>query len=71
MAFSFAHCPDCGRLIHGATCVCAPNPTSRCDCTFDGNKQNIGPECHRRMMDVWSDAIRRSRELARNLSAGV
>jgi hypothetical protein len=68
--FGFARCPECQRLnIHGARCVCNPLPERHCDCTYDGNKQNIGPGCRQAINDVWAAAIRQSRKIAHALRA--
>ena len=51
---------DCGRLIiDGQRCVCVATPLRECDCTFDGNTQNIGPFCRAEIHRVWAECVGR------------
>jgi hypothetical protein len=49
---------DCGRLlIQGQRCECDPIPERDCDCTFDGNRQIIGPFCNSEIRRVWAECL--------------
>lgn len=53
----FQRC-TCLRLnLRGQRCICTTTGERPCDCTYDGNRQIVGPECSEHIRDAWRMAV--------------